>query len=675
VTLLVRTPDPYPSESLFGFLLRVSESNGYDNFNEILRIGGLGRKHFQVFPGLPIQQIAGILGLSARDLSHLAYRVEEGGSWHFNMLGHDLGRDASGSFQLRTPRLCTQCVEEDKHIDAFWDLALAIACPRHGYLALDHCHACDAAVRWHRPGLLTCNCHANWANAMHSRADVPTIELMNVISTKLHHGEVHTLSNDSGFPLGALASLPLRSLLRILDILGKHCLWSRHSSSVGGSSSVVAAASTLEKWPHGYHRFLTDFGTRMVTENPLALGLRKQFGPFYEAMFRSAVEVAGVDFLRSEFFSFGLNNWSRTDSTKDLHLLHKESEDGLGIKDHYPGRRSHSRARVMRRETASPAASRAVMTGREAARYLGLPVSVLQHLRHIGVFESQARSSHRGLWHQVDVSRFLERGLAAAGARVSTQNSLELKDLMRLKLRNKAAKADIVAAVYDGRLTVVGSMGQNLGGLQFDKEQVDRFVLDKRIGTEKDSYSLPEAASKTGLDPAVVRHAVGAGLLTGVLSADRMRVTAESIDLFNRRYEPVAKLATRLGTTTRHLLRIGRRLRLSVFRLRRVGRSVDQPILDSDSVRAITVQWELEKRANKQKLRPVHKQKHVAAVEKYLQQLKESGDRMPLRGGKLNKVAVARACGFSRGVLYRNEDMLKLLDSFEVGGQNSSGLG
>jgi hypothetical protein len=312
-----------------------------------------------------------------------------------------------------------------------------------------------------------------------------------------------------------------------------------------------------------------------------------------------------------------------------------------------------------------PVESAGVVTVREAAEHLGLPVSVLQHLRDAGVFEVQPRRGSEASWHEDDVQKFLRRGLAMSDVSSSVGETVKLKDVMRLKLRDAKAKADIVAAMFDGRLTVAGRAGQSLGGIRLDRRQLDEFVLQKRAEVERDTYSLPEAAGKTGLDPAVISHAIDSGLLVGVRCADRVRISGASIDHFNREYEAVASLAAKLRTTTRRLLRKCRENGIRVTLLRRAGRSADQPLLHRSSVLSLTQQWESELAGEDHNRKAYRERNYESAMRKYLQELEAQGRRLPRHAGEPNKIEIGKACGFHRNILYSHPSVIALLESFD----------
>ena len=68
--LLCRTPRPQLTESLFGFVLRVSEANGYDTPRHIWKSAGIPRGS-ECAPRFPTESLATVLGLKRGTLHPL----------------------------------------------------------------------------------------------------------------------------------------------------------------------------------------------------------------------------------------------------------------------------------------------------------------------------------------------------------------------------------------------------------------------------------------------------------------------------------------------------------------------------------------------------------------------------------------------------------------------------
>lgn len=686
--LLVRTPSPFANESLLGFVLRVSESNGYNTPWHILRLAGIDQGQMQT-AGFPVDRFAKILGYSSDALYRQAYWTNTDGG-NFKILGHSLGQSLHNApLRLNLPAFCPHCVEETGHIDGFWDLRAAIACPIHHCPPVRHCPSCEKPLRWFRPGLLLCSCGAHLSRAPSIAVDTSVIELMKVVQSKLHGEPLEGLPNECRFPLDLLESLPFLALLQILESLGRYQLYAQGEPTEGIPTAIAAAVAPLRDWPNGYHRFLTQLGKQLSEEMPAAIGLRGQFRPFYEEMFKNRAFAENTQFLRNEFVAFGLQHWGEAVADKKLlRTPASQAEQRFISKSEYARRYGlwkptmdrmiadgsivtrkvfagkGTRVVVDLENSKTPANSTGIVTIRDAAKHLGLPVSVLRHLRDIGVFQTKPRNGFEQSWHKEDVKDFLMRGLALGNVGGPTHHSMLLKDAMRLKLRDTAAKSDIVAAIFDGRLQAKGRAGNNLGGLFVDKDELDDFVLGKRQQADRSSYTPAEVALLTGIDPTAILSALKIGLLSGSEIEGRIQIASSSVGRFNQQYVPLARIAHSLGSLAQHLWRLCRRHDIPVIAIPRAGASAVQPIIARESEKLVRGLWQSEQDAKVQKSVAHRRSAQVGALRAYIEDLKSKNEPLPRRAGKPNKAIIAKACGFPRDVLYDNAQAIKLLETY-----------
>ena len=133
---------------------------------------------------------------------------------------------------------------------------------------------------------------------------------------------------------------------------------------------------------------------------------------------------------------------------------------------------------------------------------------------------TKLRVGRESSWHVDDVEAFLARGLAlATSARGrAPRDSIALADVMRVKLRDADAKTDIVAALFDGRLPVVGLQGSDLGGLFVKRSALNEFILNKRRSSRATRFSFQETARIDRPGPDGVADALRQGLICFGLS-------------------------------------------------------------------------------------------------------------------------------------------------------------
>jgi hypothetical protein len=224
MTLLVRTPRHHLTESLLGYVLRVSEENGYETPWHIMRLAGVAPPQMRS-AAFPVEKISAILGNKGESLAEISYRFEKHGDAHYKILNRELGRGLKASpLRLSQPAFCPECVKKDGYIDAFWDMNVAVACPRHKCEVLSSCLQCGEKLSWFRPGLLTCKCGANLGDMRAAAVGSPLADLMAVVYSALHEEPTSKLSASSGIPIKFLANIPLRALINVLEALGEQNL-------------------------------------------------------------------------------------------------------------------------------------------------------------------------------------------------------------------------------------------------------------------------------------------------------------------------------------------------------------------------------------------------------------------------------------------------------------------
>ena len=71
--LLVRHPAPFPTESLLGYILRLSEENGYTTPWSLLLLGRIGQ-HEARSTGMKVAKLAQVSNRSQTELQSISYR-------------------------------------------------------------------------------------------------------------------------------------------------------------------------------------------------------------------------------------------------------------------------------------------------------------------------------------------------------------------------------------------------------------------------------------------------------------------------------------------------------------------------------------------------------------------------------------------------------------------------
>jgi hypothetical protein len=252
-----------------------------------------------------------------------------------------------------------------------------------------------------------------------------------------------------------------------------------------------------------------------------------------------------------------------------------------------------------------------------------------------------------------------------------------LEVLLGLKFRNQAAKADLVEAVLQGKLPVVGLDGGKPSDLLLDRGEADRWIQQIRVREGGDTYTFPQAAQQTGLDCAVIPAALKAGLLEGTKVGELIRIPVASVAQFRELYIAVVHIAVQMKSSVRRLTRFIERYGLNVIYLARAGSSITQPVILRESQSRIEELWNEEraKEVARKRVPPADLERdRMAMLTKYLQRMKAQDKALPRHGGKLDRSVIARACGFHRNDFYSRAELTKRLVDADLAEQKEKGL-
>lgn len=263
-TRLLVTPPPHPNESLKGFLLRLSELNGYNHPHWICAAAGFGKwltppndRTFQRLSVLTNTDVA-VLRRFSYDGSLVDNRRVL--RCHFN------NRPIRRLFlELKTARVCPECLDKSPHTHALWDINLVTACPIHGRLLLDRCPRCRERLTWRRAKVASCECGFDLRTTTAPRISGQTLELNQFIAHAAGWIDAKVKPESTfGLPVHALSKLSLGDLLEAIILVGR--IWLRGVSETASipnlptlSNSGVfldAATKCFQDWPDKFHASL-----------------------------------------------------------------------------------------------------------------------------------------------------------------------------------------------------------------------------------------------------------------------------------------------------------------------------------------------------------------------------------------------------------------------------------
>ena len=578
----MRTPSPLPTESPLGFVLRVSETNGYPTPWHVYDLAGVKQRSMLTI-GLDVLRIAAVLGKDPSTLRSLALAQFQGGTRRASLLGRAI---SPKMLRLTRPAICPQCVAENGFIGAHFDLAYVTACPDHYCLLLSTCPSCGNALSQFRPGLLTCRCGHDLLKAALAQASHDVVALTGVlkyVATGCTSRALQEAERERSLPTAQLANMSLRALLSLVTTLGRHGYSSSASSRKRAPECLVDTASrALTDWPQGFYALLHNkLRTALVPESS---ALRNRLEGLYRLLFRSrAIRKDEFAFVREAFLRFGVEESG--ECFVDPKLLHgmvmpenarflskAQLASHLGVQRStvttmlargvVPTKtvRSRSITRVIADIGARSLPRRAPGKSfgeRKAAAIVGIPVSVLQRLRQTGEFEVHYLGRTTAAFHEEDLKDFIRKCVALAGDDSWMEHQLPehicVAEAIRLKFGAQDGKAELLRAALEQRLPVVGRLGDSVGQLLLRRGDVERFLLDSRAAGLGATRSFSETAERIHCDSTVLPALIERKFLEAVATSTGRRITEASLCAFEKGYTSLAALAKSRSTSARQL--------------------------------------------------------------------------------------------------------------------------
>lgn len=502
--MLVVTPEPIPREGLLGYMLRVTEANGYDSPWHIYSHAGLQQGEMKT-ACLSAHKLAGVLGQAPSRLEAISYTsTSVHGDTTYRIAGHDLGSGLmTRPFRLTQQGLCPLCVQESGFIDVFWDLRIATACPFHGVQALMHCPTCLSPLRQFRPAPLVCKCGSDLTSAPLEVASASEVDLMKVLYARLHDDRAILANTTAGLPVDHLLELPLRSLMLHLFRLGAFVLNERYGTAPA-QESVLAAANLLSSWPNGLSTFLRG---EMARRSPDETNFLKFYNRFYQQFVKSGRRRSGQElpWIRQAFLEFGVREWngeavdarlvSQTEEKKrrlnrqDLASVLRVSVGTLskwlqaGVIDDAMYVRAGSRRYGFDSNSLGAVATsertEEIMETRVAAAYLGIPVSALQFLKEKCLVGAHDPRLQRRGYFRSDLDRvrqqLLEKAqILATDAPHDPEPALILGQFLKFSHpKSKTIKGRLLAALLTGEIHPVGRTNEDICSILIKKTDFD----------------------------------------------------------------------------------------------------------------------------------------------------------------------------------------------------------
>jgi hypothetical protein len=524
---LVRHPAPHSTESLMGYVLRLSADNGYKSPWSIYQLAHMKQSEARR-TGMRVDKLAAISLRPESELSQIAFAPPEARPRWCCLLGHDL---VPTDLSMTDAAFCPQCASEQGFIEAHWHLRLMVGCSIHASRLSSCCPGCGKRIRWFRPGLLECECGFDLRNGNNPAIPFAEAKLLNVIRRKVLRLP-DCQENQSGLPETQLLSMSLRSILVVIQVLGKYRLIADGSAKEKDEfQSLSAAARVLADWPQNFFTLLELLGDRVVGKTNA--GVRKQFENIYVALFKNKTiqPPEQTDFIKDAFVDFAANYWGR--GVVDSRFLGKRSGCDAG---RFMTRAAFARKIGVQPRTAAKiladrripskrvecgAASRVlidvekvlipctspgtVLRCREAARQLEMSPALLNCLRRRAIYGVQHLSPTRPGFHHLDVELFRQRILNLAQASDSSADfnvcGISFGSALRNPHYSVAAKVAIIEAILRKEIVVLNNANGTFAGLQLEASSCQQTIRDANNTSGKELESRIGTVSAVAASP------------------------------------------------------------------------------------------------------------------------------------------------------------------------------
>jgi TniQ protein len=593
-TLVLRAR-PKDDESYLGFLLRLTDINGYPAISWILKVAkipsNLRLGAYIARAEVDFPRVAKLNDSDVSDLGELAYLPVT-----YKYDGPVLGSSSPPHvLRLRRPKVCPQCLRDSNYLRKQWDYSAVTSCPTHRTLLLEECPACSKRINWFRKKVSHCRCGADWREAQTQQLDAQEIVVSRLIYRTL--GLIPQTKRESTRS-NPLYGLELSSLLGVLFFV---CTQQREKSRATLSfpqmnipeihSVLLKAFSVFERWPANFRRFLDEQCSKPKSSTS-SNGLLNRFGSFGRQLYRASYLPDDIgETLRKEFESYVFENWeegygrapswfryrgackyiARKEAAQILNLGLRAIDDLISNRTLKGMIFEKPKRRLTLVEAAGVEELRVRLSDsislRDASRILGISEANVSRLVENSVLVA-ADISTAGFFcrfDQVIVNELLRNAMSKViVSNVPAENELgNFRDVVeRLAVRLASSRWGIhtfVRDILDGLIVPRGENPNKTGlrRLQFSRGDVAEYVEVKLAGKDADTLFVLEKGARLSLRPRALYFLARKDLIQ-TKSSDRTgksgTITREAVLAFHSQYVTGRAIASEVGTSIQFLV-------------------------------------------------------------------------------------------------------------------------
>lgn len=570
---LIATPSPEPYESLMGYVLRLTEANGYPTTSYILAAmhGHWYRSSYGRLDAAPLERLA---NLSKKNAERLTMRPRTKPLAYVRVFGNDI---PSYELSLARPKVCPRCLANSK-CEAFWDLTQAVACPIHGVMLVDCCDQCGSKLSWTRSKVAACRCGADLRAAKTVDAAPQLCELMAVLRALVCRDDAIAQVPES---MRHLAHLGLRRFCKLLWVM---CV-ALHQRQGGKTlpkarrhyvPQLARIAKGLSDWPSGFHRLLADMYDTDVARS----GDQPTFRACFSWLFVRLVshDHGGgrpYEFLEEQVYRYGARHWTRGAMLRGqgeelpdgvvprwgtaseacgilgVHLLTLKKMIGSGEAPSRVINQERSlRSFVVDLEWARQQRTtrRPSITARKAAAMVGVSVATLKALRLLGVYEANHRGASKSEWAAEDVDALVGRIRAMIPKAQAKKDGASSVEACLTRFRASAnERAMFLRDLIGSRSVIIGQRGRRFsaGNILVDREAARGLI--ERLRSNERFVTAQFAAKRLKCSADVVKALKRVGHLELGLQCGREAISKGSLETFDEQFEVLASIVKRTG--------------------------------------------------------------------------------------------------------------------------------
>jgi len=576
--MLVATPQPQPTESLMGYVLRLTQANGYHTMSYILAAmnghwyrGAIGR-----LDGAPLREIA---GLSSDQVARLTLKPERRPRAYIRIRGEDL---PSYEVSLQRCKICPLCLAAGSGCEAFWDLAQAVACPTHHVMLEATCPGCASELTWRRPKVTQCRCGFDLTKLPTRPAAPALCDLMAALRSALYKDSALAPPPDT---LSHLRHLELRKLCKLLWVMSG-TLYQRQ----GGVSLPKArtrclpqlerVATILSNWPRSFQSFLSETYEEVATSADV---------PKFKTLFSWLMirlinndEDGGTcyQFMEEQLYVFGARFWTRGAMSRDdgdVSLVPEtvrwgtlsEGAEVLGL--HMLTMRKLIASGELKTRSISTTSKRNVIVDlewarsqkqsrypaepiRNAAKRIGVSIETLKAMRANGAYQATYRPTFPGSLAKEDVD-LLHTRLRALGrsTRCNVKHGAITVERAFVKYKaSPATKAALFAHLLSNPELVKSPGKVRITQMQIDAKTAEQ-LLYQNVPAAQGYVTAQEVATRLRCLLDTVSKLKRDGHLATRDARGRQMVCEHSLEKFESRYESLTAIATRVGISRKRI--------------------------------------------------------------------------------------------------------------------------